>query len=90
MERHFRNDKYYDNIFLCIVKSNLLSRDHIIAITRGWIFDGNLKYAIVLNEQNLNWCAGHGKPGIYFIGFYEQIQIGIKEKSSKQKEKTKT
>ena len=27
--------KYYDHIFLCIVKSNLLSGDQIIAITRG-------------------------------------------------------
>ena len=44
--------KYYDHIFLCIIKSNLLSRDHIIAITR--IFDGNIKFAIALNEQNVN------------------------------------
>ena len=46
--------KYYDNIFLCIAKSNLLSGDHIFVITRGWIFDGNLKYTIALNELNLN------------------------------------
>ena len=83
--------KGYDHIFLCIVKSNLLSRDHIIAITRGWIFDKNLKCAITLNEQNLNWCAGYGKPGIYFVGFYEQIQIGRKEKNHQNKnKKTKT
>ena len=30
-----RMTKYYDHIFLCIVDSNALSRDHIIAITRG-------------------------------------------------------
>ena len=41
--------KYYDHIFLCIVKSNSLSRDHIIAITSE---KENLKYAIVLNEKN--------------------------------------
>ena len=75
--------KYYGHKFLCIVKSNLLSRDQIIAITRGWIFYRNLKYVIVLNKQNLNWCAGYGKPDIHFVGVYEQIQIGIK--ASKQK-----
>ena len=82
--------KYYDYIHICIVKSYLLSRDHIIAITRGWIFDGNPKYAIVLSEQKLNWCAGHGITGIYFVVFiYEQIQIGIKEKNLQHKNKNK-
>ena len=80
--------KYYDHILLYIIKSNLLSRDHIIAIIKGWIFDGNLNYAIASNEENLIWCAGHGKPGIYFVVFYEQIQISIKEKIVKTKTKT--
>ena len=82
--------KYNDNIFLCTAKSNLLSRDHIIAITRGWTFDRNQKYAIALYEQNLSWCAGHWKPGIDFVDFYKQIQISIKEKNRQnKKQKTK-
>ena len=39
--------------------------DHIIAIIRGWSFDGNLKYAIALNEQNFKSCTRHGKPGTH-------------------------
>ena len=34
-----------------------------ITITKRWIFDGNLKYAIALNK-NLNRCVGHEKLGI--------------------------
>ena len=74
-----------------------MSRNHIIAIIRGWLFNSNLKYIILLNEINLNWCAGHQKPGIHVVGINEQIQICIKQKNclnkqinkEKNKEKTK-
>ena len=79
--------KYYDHIFPCIIKTNLLSRYHIIAITRLWIFDGNPKHAITSNKQNINRCAGHEKPGKYFLGLHEQIQIGIKEKNRQKTNK---
>ena len=56
---------------VCILKSNIMSREHMIAISNGWIFDANLSYAIALNETNLNWCTGKHQ----FIGFYEQVQF---------------
>ena len=35
-------------IMLCISKSTSFSKDHIIGIINGWIFDGNLTYARLL------------------------------------------
>ena len=42
------------SIVLCIIKSNMFSQDHIIAISGGWIFDGHLNYTIPLSEESLN------------------------------------
>ena len=72
---------------LCIPKSTSLNRDHIIGITQGWIFDGNLSYAIPLNEDNLSWSASHGESGEVFAGFCEQIQVGLREERKKKKSK---
>ena len=35
----------------------------------------------------MNWFTGHGKPGINNVCFYEQIQIGFKEKNGQNKKK---
>ena len=81
--------KCYNSIILGIVKSNYLSRDHIIAICRGWIFDANLTYAIPLTLDSLNWCAGHGKKEVLFDGFFEQVQIGCKDPNHVSKKRKK-
>ena len=73
--KSFLHNPYYDSIILCIPKSTGFSRDHIIGITKGWIFDGNLSYAIPLNEKNLTWCTSHGRENEFFTGFWEQIAI---------------
>ena len=67
--------EYFNNIMLCILKSEDNSRDHIVAISRGWIFDGNLPRALLLNVGYLAWCCSNGKRNNMFIGFYEQVQI---------------
>ena len=72
------NTEYFHSIILCILKSTDMSRDHIIAISQGWIFDGNLTYALALNVHNLSWCAVHGTEYGTFTGFYEQVQICLK------------
>ena len=74
-----KETKYYNSIMLCLLKTSSMSRDHIIGISRGWIFEPNLPYAILLNLENMNWCAGHGK-NILFNGFYEQVQISMNKK----------
>ena len=74
---------------LCIIQSSLFSRDHIIAIAHNWIFDGNLPYAIPLNEKSLNWCASHGKPGICYVTCVEQVQVGKKRKGNAKKRNKK-
>ena len=61
-----KSSECYESIMLCIIQSSSFSRDHIIAITRGWIFDSNLTYALTLNATNLDWCASHGKDGFFF------------------------
>ena len=61
----------------------------MIAICNGLIFDGNLSYAIPLNLESLNWCAGHGNKDVAFNGFFEQVQIGYKEKSHVSKKRKK-
>ena len=71
--------EYYNNIILCIPKSTELSKDHIIGVTQGWIFDGNLEYAVPLTEENITWTASHGKDGIVFSGFWEQVIVKKKE-----------
>ena len=54
-------------------------KNHIVAICGGWIFYCNLNYVIPLSEESLNTCVSHGQEGIAFDGFFEQIQIGLKE-----------
>ena len=85
--KKFLESPYYYKIMLCIPKSTSLNRDHIIGITQGWIFDGNLSYAIPLNEDNLSWSASHGESGEVFAGFCEQIQVGLREERKKKKSK---
>ena len=67
--------EYFNSIMVCILKSEDNSRDHIIAITKGWIFDGNLTSALSLNVGNLTWCCSTGKTNNMFVGFFEQVQI---------------
>ena len=76
----YKSNECYQSIQLCIVKSTSFSRDHIIAIAAGWIFDSNLTYAISLNEKNLHWCAGHGRGEVFFERFLEQVEIGKRKK----------
>ena len=66
-------------IQLCIIQTTSFSRDHIIALAGGWIFDSNLTFAIPLNANNLNWCANHGKQDVYFEQFIEQVEVGKKK-----------
>ena len=74
--KHFINDTgYFDSIMICILKAADMSRDHIVAITKGWIFDGNLNYALKLDEDSLTWCCSQGDSDCIFVGFYEQVQI---------------
>ena len=85
--RKFFESPFYYKVMLCIPKSSNFSRDHIIGITQGWIFDGNLSYAIPLNEENLTWWCSHGQVGEIFNGFCEQIQVGFMDEKKKQKTK---
>ena len=55
----------------------------------GWVFDGNLNYAIPLSEDSLNWCASHSREGIVFDSCFEPIQIGLKLNNSDNKKKKK-
>ena len=66
-----KDTTYYNSIVPYLLKTSSVSRYHIIAVSRGWIFDPNLNYRIVLNYEIMNWCARHGKE-IIFNGFYEQ------------------
>ena len=77
----------YYSVVLCLPKSTTFSRDHIFAISQGWIFDSNLDYAILLNETNLSWCAGHGKDDIRFSGFHEIYQISYNKPPHKKGKK---
>ena len=79
--------QYYNNILLCIPKSSSFSKDHIIGITKGWIFDGNLEYAMPLTEENITWSASHGKEGLVFSGFWEQVIVKKKDKKPNEKQK---
>ena len=81
----YAKPEFYNSIMLCVLKSKMFSRDHIIAICRGWIIDGNLSYAISLNEKSLNRCAGRGRLDVIFDGLHEQVQVGLKKKSKKLK-----
>ena len=80
-----QKNEFYNSIILCLLKTSTMSRDHIVAIARGWIFDPNLMYAIDLNDENLKWCAGHGKGSIEFNGFYEQVQVKVMKKQVNNK-----
>ena len=81
----FLENPYYKQVILCIPKSSCFSRDHIIGISRGWIFDGNLPYGIPLNEENLTWCTSHGREDEVFAGFWEQVQVFWESKDRKKK-----
>ena len=67
--------EYFYSVILCFLRSTKMSRDHIIAISQGWIFDSNLKYAIDFSDDNLNWCVGQGKEHEVFGGFHEVVQF---------------
>ena len=83
----YKSSECYESIMLCIIQSSSFSRDHIIAISGGQIFDSNLTYALTLNATNLDWCASHGKDGIFFQKFLEQVKIGKREKNRSKKRK---
>ena len=82
-------DPHYSRIMLCIPRSSSFSKDHIIGITHGWIFDGNLLYAIPLNEENLTWCTSHGKRGEVFTNFIEQMAVFPRDPNFEGKSKSK-
>ena len=90
----YNSNDCFHSIMICIIKDSSFSRDHMIAIANGWIFDSNLHYALPLNEDSLNWCASHGKEGYCFDKFVEHVQVGRitpgKEKNKKQKKNTST
>jgi len=70
----FKDNGYFDSIVLCILKAQDMSRDNIVAITKGWIFDGNLTYALSLNDNNLT----HFDISILFTTlkqYYEQSKL---------------
>ena len=90
----YNSNECFHSIMICIIKDSSFSRDHMISIANGWIFDSNLPYALPLNEDSLNWCASHGKEGYCFDKFVEHVQVGRKkqgkEKNQKQMENTST
>ena len=79
--------EYYSNIILCIPKSSAFSKDHMIGITQGWIFGSNLEYAVPLTEENITWTASHGKEGIVFSGFWEQVIVKKKDEKGNHNKK---
>ena len=85
----FLENPFYKHVVLCMPKSSSFSRDHIIGISRGWIFDGNLPYAIPLNEDNLTWCTSHGCENEVFTGFWEQVYFFYEPKEKKQNKRKK-
>ena len=60
---------------LCILKAEDMSRDHIVAITKGWIFDGDLTYALSLNDINLTWCCSQGNSNCILLGFMRKFKF---------------
>ena len=73
--RELCHNPYYNTVVLCIPKSSSFAKDHIIAITKGWIFDGNLIYAMPLTEENLTWSTTRGESEQAFSKFVEQVQV---------------
>lgn len=43
--------------------------EHAVTILSRWIFDSNLKHALELTKENLNWCCD---------GIFRAIQIGVR------------
>ena len=65
----------YENLFLCIIKSNMFSWHHIIAICGGWIFNGDLNYALPLSDESFNWYASYGCAEIVFDIFFNKFNL---------------
>ena len=77
------SQKCHDSIILGILRTSLQSYDHMMTIYNGLIFGGNLSYAITLNLEKLNWCAGYGKQEVFFNKF----KLDTKNKIKSQKKK---
>ena len=70
-------DAYYD-IVICLIQDTKKSKDHIIGISNGWIFDSRLSFTLPLEKNNLDKVCGSLSSGDQFISFHEQIRIQLK------------
>ena len=51
-------EPFPQEIHLCSIVGTDGSRQHVIALWNGWIFDANLPYAIRYCKDSLDWCCG--------------------------------
>ena len=67
----------YYLVVICLLMDSKNSRDHIVVISHGWIFDSRFKYTFGLSLDNLHYICGANEE-CYFVRFHEQIQIKFK------------
>ena len=72
-----KKDPFYD-IVICLLQDTNKSKDHIIGISNGWIFDSRLSFTLPLEKDNLDKVCGSLLSGDQFISFHEQIRIRLK------------
>lgn len=70
-----KNDKEYWYIVVCLLNDTAMSKDHIVVISHGMIFDSRFKYTFPLSKENLDFVCGSYKYGSSFLDFHEQFQI---------------
>jgi hypothetical protein len=66
---------HYKLIVISLLRGSDDSRDHIVSISHGWIFDSNLDFALPLNKESLDWCCGFMQNGTTFDGFWEMASV---------------
>ena len=66
---------FYKVIVVCLLRGSDESRDHIVSISHGWIFDSNLDFAIPLKKESLDWCCGYKQNASTFEGFWEMFYV---------------
>ena len=66
---------FWKSIVICLLRGSDHSRDHIVSISHGWIFDSNLDFALPLNKESLDWCCGFRQNGTTFEGCWEMCFV---------------
>ena len=67
--------KLWKSIVIFLLRGSDHSRDHIVSISHGWIFDSNLDFALPLNKESLDWCCGFRQNGTTFEGCWEMCIV---------------